>query len=54
VAAADLNGDGKADVLVGGGSGQAAQVKGLDGQTLATVRDFTAFDPSFLGGVFVG
>ena len=38
----------------GGGSGKQSEVKCVQCGTLATVRDFTAFDPSFLGGVFVG
>jgi hypothetical protein len=54
VAAADLNGDGKVDLLVSVGSGSAPGVKGFNGQTLASLRDFVAFDPSFLGGVYVG
>jgi uncharacterized protein YkwD len=54
VAAMDLDGDGKADLLVSGGRGSAAAAYGYNGQTLSNLRTFTAFDPSFLGGVYVG
>jgi hypothetical protein len=54
VASADLDGDGRADVLVGAGSGMASQVLGYDGETLRSVRTLTVFDPGFLGGVYVG
>jgi hypothetical protein len=54
VATMDLDGDGKADLLVSGGRGSAAAAYGYNGQTLSNLRTFTAFDPSFLGGVYVG
>jgi uncharacterized protein YkwD len=54
VATADLDGDGAADLLVGPGTGLGPQVKVFEGRTLAPRRTFSAFDPAFLGGVFVG
>jgi serralysin len=55
VGVADLNADGRADVLTGAGPGGGPHVKAFD-LTLASseVRSFFAFDPGFLGGVFVG
>lgn len=54
VAAADTNGDGLAEVVVGAGAGGGPHVKVLDGRTGQPLRSFFAFDPSFTGGVFVG
>jgi hypothetical protein len=54
VATAAVNGTGKLDLVVGGGAGQQSEVKAMQADTLATVQDFTAFNPAFLGGVFVG
>jgi hypothetical protein len=54
VAAADLNGDGRADVITGAGAGGGPHVRafsGLDGAELASVY---AYDPLFRGGVRVG
>jgi hypothetical protein len=51
---ADVNGDGRADVVVGTGSG-AGIVKVIDGASFATVSTFTAYDPTATnGGVRVG
>ncbi len=52
VATADLNGDGRADLLVGGGQG-TSQARGLT-MTGSTLRDVTAFGPTFQGGAYVG
>jgi hypothetical protein len=49
----DVTGDGLADIVTGVGVGGAPHVKVLDGQTLATVHSFFAFDPEFRGGVTV-
>jgi len=52
VAADDLDGDGKADLVVGAGSG--SQVRVLRGTDLAALNDFFTFGPALPGGVFVG
>jgi len=58
VALADVNGDGKLDIITGAGDGGGPHVRIFDGGTglqLANAFDsFMAFDPSFSGGVFVG
>jgi len=54
VSAGDLNNDGRPDLLIAAGSGLNSQVKALDGETLSPLQSFVAFDPTFLGGVFVG
>ncbi len=56
VAAADLNGDGVAEIVVGAGAGGGPHVKVFDvsaGQ-LRLVKSFYAFSPEFRGGVNVG
>ena len=57
VAAADVNGDGRADIItsVGPGGGPHVQVfDGATGATLATpLGSFFAYSPGFTGGVFV-
>ena len=52
VATADLNGDTVPDIVAGMASG-GSEVKVLDGKTGAVLQDFTAFEPTFLGGVNV-
>ncbi len=58
VAPADLNGDGKADIITGAGPGGGPHVQVFDGATGANlaspVGSFFAYDPAFMGGVFVG
>jgi hypothetical protein len=54
VAADDLDGDGKADLIVSRGPGKASNVIGLKGTTLGQLLNLAPYDPSFLGGVFVG
>lgn len=60
VGAADVNGDGFADVLVGAGAGGGPNIEVFDGKTLVQNKtasplvNFFAFDPAFVGGVFVG
>lgn len=54
VGAADVTGDGRADIVVGAGSLGAPRVRVYDGITGAVVRDFFAYDPNFRGGVRVG
>lgn len=53
VASGDLDGDGRADLVVGTETG-SSHVKAFDGQTLSTTASFFAYDPSFTGGVNVG
>ncbi len=64
VAVADVNGDGKADIITGAGVGSAAQVKVFTGAGLfnsqgkmiakpVAVQNFFAFETSFRGGITV-
>lgn len=54
VATADRNGDGIDDIITGPGPGQAPQVRMFDGVDLTEIQNITAYNPNFLGGVFVG
>jgi uncharacterized repeat protein (TIGR01451 family) len=54
VASADLNGDGFADIITGAGPGGGPHVKAFSGKTGGVIASFFAYDPTFLGGVFVG
>jgi autotransporter-associated beta strand protein len=54
VAAGDVNGDGKADIITGAGPGGGPHVETFDGSDPSKVLDsFFAYDPNFIGGVFV-
>ena len=53
VAAGDLNGDGRADVITGAGAGGGPHVRVWDGATATEIFGLLALDPSFAGGVFV-
>jgi hypothetical protein len=53
VAAADITGDGVADVLAGAGVGGAPHVAIFDGPTAKVIRSVFAFDPAFRDGVSV-
>jgi hypothetical protein len=53
VAAGDVDGDGRADIIVGSGAG-AGHVKVFSGKSGAEIRSFAPYDPQFSGGVFVG
>jgi hypothetical protein len=53
VAAADVNGDGFADVIVGQDAGGPPEVRIYSGKDGSLLADFLAFDPSFQGGVRV-
>ena len=52
VAAADFNGDGESDIVLGTGPGTVAQVTVLDGKTRQPIFTLNPFE-SFTGGVFV-
>src|SRR5204863_372843 len=55
VAAEDVDGDGKADILTGAGATGGPHVRVLSGANPAVeLRSLFAFDPAFLGGVYVG
>ena len=53
VAAGDLNGDGRADIIVGAGPGAGPHVKVFDGASLTEILSFFAYDSGFKGGVTV-
>jgi hypothetical protein len=50
----DINSDGLNHLVVAPGSGWRAQVRIISGAFANVLREVTVFDPSFLGGVFVG
>ena len=54
VAAGDVNGDGKADIITGAGPGGGPHVSVFDGGSNQLLRSFFAFSPGFNGGVRVG
>lgn len=54
IAAGDVSGDGRSDVIVGSGPGLPPQVKVFDGSSGALIKSFSAFDPAYQGGVRVG
>jgi hypothetical protein len=53
VAAGDVNGDGKADIIVGAGPGGTPDVRMFDGTDATLIGTQTPYDPAFTGGVFV-
>src|SRR5262249_8761826 len=53
VAAGDVRGHGRADIITGAGPGCGPHVKVFDATTFAEVTSFFAYAPSFSGGVFV-
>jgi hypothetical protein len=53
VASADVNSDGKDDVIVGAGAGGGPNVAVFDGATGAMLLSFMAFNQDFTGGVTV-
>jgi streptogramin lyase len=53
VAAADVDGDGLADIITGAGRGGGPHVEVWDGQTGALQQSYYAFSPNFNGGVYV-
>ena len=54
VAAGDVNGDGRADIVTGAGPGGGPHVRVFAASDLAELASFFAFDPAFSGGVFLG
>jgi hypothetical protein len=52
-AAADFNGDGIADLVVGTGPGAATEVRVLDGVDRHLITDIKPFESTFTGGVYV-
>jgi hypothetical protein len=54
VAAGDLDGDGRADIVTGTQSGGAPHVKVFNGSTGAAKASFFAYESEFRGGVSVG
>jgi hypothetical protein len=53
VAAGDVRGIGRADIVTGAGPGGGPQVKILDGMNLSLIATYYAYDAAFPGGVFV-
>jgi len=53
VAAGDVTGDGRVDIVAGAGPGGPSVVAILDGVTGTAVRSFNAYSPNFTGGVWV-
>ncbi|VTS08210.1 FG-GAP-like repeat-containing protein [Tuwongella immobilis] len=53
VAMADLNGDGIDELLYASGPGRANRVQILDGATRTMILDFSPFEESFTGGLFL-
>jgi hypothetical protein len=53
VAAGDVTGDIRADIITGAGAGGGPHVKVFDGWTHVETASFYAYDPAFAGGVFV-
>lgn len=54
VAAGDVNGDGRADIITGAGAGGGPHVRAFSGLNRTQLHSFMAFDPGFSGGVTVG
>src|SRR5439155_9597358 len=53
VGAADVNGDGHADIITGPGAGGGPLVRVFDGQSNALLLAFNAYDPLFRAGLFL-
>lgn len=53
VATGDVDGDGSVDVITGAGPGGGPHVKVFSGSTGQELDSFFAYDPGFLGGIYV-
>jgi len=53
VAAADLDGNGIAEIVTGAGPGGGPHVKVFDSTSFHVMKEFMAYDPSFRNGIFV-
>ena len=53
VAAADADGDGRADIVTSAGMGGSSRVRVFSGKTGAVLSDFLAYEPEFRGGATV-
>lgn len=53
VAAADFNGDGRADIVTGAGTGGGPHVRVFDAATGGLLTEFMAYDQAFRGGITV-
>jgi len=53
VAAGDVNGDGRADIITAAGPGGGPHVKVFDGMNLNLLQSFFAYDANLTGGVYV-
>jgi hypothetical protein len=53
VAAGDVDGDGRADIITAPGFGGGPLVKAFSGATGTLLISFNAYDPAFIGGVYV-
>ena len=53
VAAGDVNGDGRADIITGAGPGGGPHVRVWSGADFTEIGGFFAYDPAFAGGVHV-
>lgn len=53
VAAGDIDGDGKADIVTGAGAGGGPHVQVFSGEDLSVIRSFFAYVTEFTGGVRV-
>jgi hypothetical protein len=54
VSTSDVNGDGIQDIIAATGPGSPPMIRAFNGATLQPLDSFSALDPSFFGGVFVG
>lgn len=53
VATGDVNGDGKLDIITGGGPGAGPRIVAYSGVDATKLLDFFAYDEKFKGGVYV-